>query len=122
MGGKATPAQLVLQLIKGILGIGPIPVELAQRKNLVLEIGDQHCGLVAGGSFAGVSIDFNETEQPLSVVFARDQYLALDGPTQNDNAPSLFPSAQTQTAVLAFPALTGVTPVGIPEDALNCGA
>lgn len=47
MGGEATPAPLVLELVEGVLRIGPIPVELAQREDFVIEVGDQHGVLVA---------------------------------------------------------------------------
>ena len=42
MRGEAAPAPLVLQLIKSIFGISPIPVELTQTENFVVRVGDQH--------------------------------------------------------------------------------
>src|ERR1019366_3407878 len=52
MGGKAAPAPLVLQLIKGVLGIAPISVKLRDGAELMRQVGDQHCVLVALDRFA----------------------------------------------------------------------
>ena len=51
MCGEAAPAPLVLQLIKGVLGVGPIPIELTQTENLVVRVGDQHGVFIAGNAF-----------------------------------------------------------------------
>ena len=39
MGSKSAPAPLVLQFVEGVLGIGPVPVELPQTDNRVVGIG-----------------------------------------------------------------------------------
>ena len=50
MCGEATPAPLIFQLIKGILGIGPIPIVLTQTENFVVRVGNLHGVLIAGNA------------------------------------------------------------------------
>ena len=89
VGGESAPAPLVLQLIKGVLGVGPIPIELAQRKDFVVEIGDQHGVLIAGHALAALAVGLDETEQPLSDVLRCQQHLARER-TAQDGRPGFF--------------------------------
>lgn len=100
MGGEATPTPLVLQLVEGVLGIRPIPVELAQLQNFVIEIGHQHGILIAGDPLAGLAVGFDEAQQLLAIAFLRDQYLALQRSAQHDDTPRRFPPSQLQTTSL----------------------
>lgn len=67
MGGEVTPTPLALQLVEGVLGIRPIPVELAQRQNFVIEISHQHGVLIAGDPLAGLAVGFDEAQQLLAI-------------------------------------------------------
>ena len=112
---KAAPTPLVLQFVESILGISAISVKLAQRQHLVIEVGRQHGVLVVGGSFADLSICFDEAQQALAVLPLCDQHFILDSSVQHDDVPMRFPTRQTQRSVLAFPALTRIRPAGVPE-------
>jgi len=46
--GEAAPAPLILEFIESVFRVRPVAVELAEREDLVIKIGDPHSVLVAG--------------------------------------------------------------------------
>src|SRR5574343_2090940 len=119
MGGEAAPAPLVLQLIEDILGIRPIPVELAEAEDLVIQVGHEHGILVAGDALPRLTVGFNEPQQLLTILLLTDQHLPVQGTAQDDNPALGFPASERQRAVDSLPALAGIRPARNPEQALN---
>ena len=117
--GEAIPAPLILELVERILRVGSIPVELAEREDLVLEIGDQHRVLVARDALAALAVGFDEAQQLLPVVLLGKEHLALQGAAQHEHAARVLPAGKRQRAVDPFPALARVRPARDPEQALD---
>ena len=107
------------EFVEGVLGIGPIPVELPQTEDFVIGVGHKHRLLVAGDALAGLAVGFDEGEQLLSVRLALNHHLARQRPTQHDHPALALPAGKLKFAILAFPALSGVRPARLAEQATN---
>jgi hypothetical protein len=78
-----------------------------------------HGILVAGDVLTRLSVRLDETQQLLAVIVLRNQHFALERAAQHHDAPRRLPATETQAAVLAFPRLPGIGPIGVPENALD---
>lgn len=84
MRGKTTPAPLVLQFLKDILGIGPVSVELPHAAYLVVGVAHQGRALEAGNALAGFAISLEECQHLLTVILVFDDDFAHQRSAQHD--------------------------------------
>jgi hypothetical protein len=117
--GEAAPAPLVLELVEGVLRVGPVAVELAEREDFVVQVGDQHGVLVAGDALAALAVGLDEAQQLLTVVLAGRRASRPAGAAQHDHTTLVLPAGECQRAVDPFPALTGIGPARDPEQTLD---
>src|SRR5258708_31849902 len=107
-GREAAPAPLVFQLVEAVLAIGAVAIELAERKNLAVERGDQN------GVFPNLAavVDLGKAEPQLAciIVFSQRQG-ALKASPQDHDATMPAPSLKAQLAVLALPSAACILPV-----------
>nr|WP_248595080.1 hypothetical protein [Candidatus Accumulibacter contiguus] len=66
--GVAAPTPRVLEFIEGVLGIRPIPVELAEGENPVAGVGDENSVFVAGDLLAPFSVGLDERKHQLAAI------------------------------------------------------
>jgi hypothetical protein len=92
---------LVLHLVEDVLIVAAIAVQLAERRRLEGEIGDQDLILPD----LSIRLHLRERQSQLTAVVARgESYLASDPPAQHDRASSLAPTQQANEALFRLKA------------------
>ena len=105
-GAVPAPAPLILQLVKTVLRIRPVPVQLRDAQNTFCEIRHQH----------GVFVDFglapvHESKFQLALLFLGGNQVLLQQTPENNHPMALLPPGKLNAVLAVFPALSGVHPV-----------
>jgi len=119
VNGEATPAPLVLQFVEGILGIRPIPIELAQAENLVVRVGHQHGIFIAGNLLARLFVRRDNGQQLLAAILSRHHDSASERSAYHDDPAFRFPSGEGQLPIHSLPALAGIRPARLAKEAAD---
>ncbi len=106
LGGKSGPSPLVLQLIEGIFGATPLPVEANQSINPIVY------GARKDDVFGGLGFHWRHAvmRQDRLGIFCRFQILLFDEPSGYDHAALATPSAQAHFTLDALKSLTAIHP------------
>jgi hypothetical protein len=103
LGREAAPAPLVIQLIKAVLAIGPVPVKLAKHIQGISADGHRHHVLL--GLHVLVRHQQLDLLARLVLGFAAHRQIRFNGPTQHHDPARLVPAGELQGIFNGAPAL-----------------
>ena len=107
---------MVLELVKGILGVGAVAVELGDGEDFARQRGHQHGVFVDDGVIG----ELGKAQTQLVRVARIDQgQIGFDLPAQHDGAACATPARQAQRGVGPLPTLAGVAPFGAAHEAFD---